>query len=51
MLGVRRTSVPLVANTLQNAGFIRYRRGHVEITNLEGLQEVACECYAHGQSA
>ena len=46
MLGVRRTSVSLVANTLQNAGFIRYRRGHVEITNLEGLQEVACECYA-----
>ena len=29
MLGVRRTSVSLVANTLQNAGFIRYRRGHV----------------------
>ena len=46
MLGVRRTSVSLVANTLQNAGFIRYRRGHVEIANLEGLQEVACECYA-----
>ena len=46
MLGVRRTSVSLVANTLQKAGFIRYRRGHVEITNLEGLQEIACECYA-----
>jgi CRP-like cAMP-binding protein len=45
MLGVRRTSVSLVANTLQNAGFIRYSRGHVEITNLEGLQEVSCECY------
>lgn len=45
MLGVRRTSVSLVANTLQSAGFIRYRRGHVQITNLEGLQETSCECY------
>jgi CRP-like cAMP-binding protein len=53
MLGVRRTSVSLVANTLQKAGLIHYRRGRVEITNLEGLQETACECYAtvkaHGE--
>jgi hypothetical protein len=45
MLGVRRTSVSLVAHTLQSAGFIRYRRGHVQITNLEGLRETCCECY------
>ena len=45
MLGVRRTSVSLVAHTLQNAGFIRYRRGHVQVTNLEGLRETSCECY------
>lgn len=45
MLGVRRTSVSLVANTLQQAGLIRYRRGHVQITNPEQLREVACECY------
>ena len=45
MLGVRRTSVSLVANTLQAAGLIRYRRGRIEITNLEGLQETSCECY------
>jgi CRP-like cAMP-binding protein len=45
MLGVRRTSVSLVANTLQNAGLIHYRRGHVEIKNLDGLQDIACECY------
>jgi CRP-like cAMP-binding protein len=45
MLGVRRTSVSLVAHMLQNAGFIRYRRGHVEITNLEGVRETSCECY------
>lgn len=45
MLGVRRTSVSLVANTLQAAGLIRYRRGRIEITNLEGLRETSCECY------
>lgn len=45
MLGVRRTSVSVVANTLQQAGFVRYRRGHIRILNLEGLQETACECY------
>src|SRR6478735_7448729 len=28
MLGVRRTSVSLVAGTLQKAGFISYRSGH-----------------------
>ena len=46
MLGVRRTSVSLVANTLQKAGTIRYRRGNITILNVEGLQECACECYA-----
>ena len=45
MLGVRRTSVSLVANTLQEAGLIRYSRGRVEITDLEGLRQTACECY------
>jgi Mn-dependent DtxR family transcriptional regulator len=45
MLGVERSSVSLVANTLQQAGLIRYRRGHIEIVNLDGLREVSCECY------
>ncbi len=46
MLGVERSSVSLVANTLQQAGLIRYRRGHIDIVNLDGLKEVSCECYA-----
>src|ERR1043166_317036 len=45
MLGVGRTSVSLVAQTLQQAGLIKYRRGQITIQNVEGLQETACECY------
>ena len=45
MMGVRRTSVSLVANTLQQAGLISYRRGRVRIVNVEGVREAACECY------
>lgn len=45
MMGVRRTSVSVVANTFQQAGFLRYSRGHIRILNLEGLRESACECY------
>jgi CRP-like cAMP-binding protein len=46
MIGARRNSVSLVANTLQQANFIHYSRGHIEITNLEGLSKTSCECYA-----
>ncbi|AWL98630.2 Crp/Fnr family transcriptional regulator [Bradyrhizobium amphicarpaeae] len=46
MIGARRNSVSLVANTLQQADFIHYSRGHIQITNLEGLRQTACECYA-----
>jgi CRP-like cAMP-binding protein len=45
MLGVRRTSVSLVANALQKAGLIHYERGRIEIANLIGLGEASCECY------
>jgi hypothetical protein len=45
MLGVRRTSVSLVANTLQRGGLIKYRRGHIQLTDIIALQQTACECY------
>jgi CRP-like cAMP-binding protein len=45
MLGVRRTTVTVVANVLQQAGLIRYHRGHIEIVDREGLEARACECY------
>ena len=46
MIGARRNSVSLVASTLQQANFIHYSRGHIEITNLDGLIRTSCECYA-----
>ena len=45
MLGVRRTSVTDVMGSLQKAGLIRYRRGHVTILDHEALRLRACECY------
>jgi CRP-like cAMP-binding protein len=45
MLGVRRTSVTIIANTLQKAGLIKYRRGHIRILDAQALAEVACECH------
>jgi hypothetical protein len=45
MLGVRRTSVSLVAGTLQKAGFIAYRRGHIRLLDNAQLEAGACECY------
>ena len=45
MLGVRRTSVTDVMGSLQKAGLIRYRRGHVTILDHEALRQRACECY------
>ena len=46
MIGARRNSVSLVANTLQQANFIHYSRGHIQITNFDGLSRTSCECYA-----
>ncbi|WP_448046184.1 Crp/Fnr family transcriptional regulator [Bradyrhizobium liaoningense] len=46
MIGARRNSVSLVAHSLQQADFIHYSRGHIQIINLAGLRQTACECYA-----
>jgi hypothetical protein len=45
MLGVRRTSVSLVAGTLQKAGFIKYRRGNIHLSDVAQIEQGACECY------
>jgi CRP-like cAMP-binding protein len=46
MLGVRRTTVTLIARALQKRGLVRYRRGKIEIIDRGGLEQCACECYA-----
>lgn len=46
MLGARRSGVTKAAATLQQAGLIRYTRGHIVILDRQGLEQAACECYA-----
>jgi CRP-like cAMP-binding protein len=46
MLGVRRSSLTLAARRLQDAKLIKYRRGHIQIIDLDGLKDNSCECYA-----
>ncbi|GAC1309789.1 MAG: Crp/Fnr family transcriptional regulator [Vulcanimicrobiaceae bacterium] len=45
MLGVRRPGVSIAAATMEEAGFIRYRRGLIEIVDRVGLEAASCECY------
>ena len=46
LLGVRRESITEAAGRLQQSGFIRYRRGHINVLDRVGLQSRACECYS-----
>jgi CRP-like cAMP-binding protein len=46
MLGVRREGVTEGALKLQQAGLIRYARGHISVLDRIGLQKRSCECYA-----
>jgi len=45
MLGVRRASVNVVSSMLQKAGFIRYSRGRITVTDRAGLESASCRCY------
>jgi CRP-like cAMP-binding protein len=45
MLGVRRTSVTTVAKQFQTAGMLNYKRGHIELIDIEAIRDSACECY------
>ena len=45
MLGLRRSSVTVAAQSLQSRRFISYRRGRIEIIDRKGLKATACEWY------
>jgi CRP-like cAMP-binding protein len=44
--GVRRETITEAAGNLQRDGLIRYRRGHIAVSERSGLEAGACECYA-----
>ena len=46
MLGVRREGVTEGALKLQQAGLIRYHRGHITVLDRPRLEQRTCECYA-----
>ena len=46
LLGVRREGVTAAALKLQQAGVIRYRRGHISVLDRPRLEMRTCECYA-----
>jgi CRP-like cAMP-binding protein len=46
MLGTPRSTVTLAAGILHKAGLVEYARGKINIRDRNGLENVACECYA-----
>ena len=46
LLGVRREGITVAAHKLQEAGLIRYRRGHIVVLDRASLEQKTCECYA-----
>jgi hypothetical protein len=45
LFGVRRAIVTIAAHALQRAGTIKYRRGNIEIIDLEALRACGSEGY------
>lgn len=50
LLGVRRTTITLIAQGLQFAGIIAYTRGTIHIRDPYALQQASCECHRLGGS-
>jgi CRP-like cAMP-binding protein len=46
ILGMRRTTVTLLAQQLQNHGILRYSRGRITVLDRTALEKHACTCYA-----
>jgi len=43
-LGIRRTTVTLLAQALQEKGLIHYRRGKIAVVDSPTMEKMACEC-------
>jgi hypothetical protein len=50
MMGVQRTSVTGVATRMQSEGLISYRRGRVQILDIDLVQKRSCECPASART-
>jgi CRP-like cAMP-binding protein len=46
MIGGARSLVTQASNELRELGVIDYRRGRLQLLDVRGLREQACECYA-----
>lgn len=49
LLGVRRTTVTLVAGRLEMAGTLKCRRGFMQVVDRAALERHSCACYAHAK--
>ena len=45
MLGSTRSTVSIAASHLKALGYIDYRRGMIQVLDVDGLEAQACECY------
>jgi CRP-like cAMP-binding protein len=45
LLGLRRTTITLMAKSLQEAGIISYRRGLIEVADKHALEQASCQCH------
>ena len=46
LLGTKRVTIAAAAGELQRQGLIEYRRGHIHLLDLPGLEATACDCYS-----
>ncbi|MGI4757742.1 MAG: Crp/Fnr family transcriptional regulator [Janthinobacterium lividum] len=46
LLGTKRVTIAAAAGELQRQGLIEYRRGHIRLLDLAGLEAIACDCYS-----
>ena len=46
MIGAKRPPVTEVISALRDRGLIEYSRGAARVSDQEGLERVACECYS-----